>query len=247
MTDLNKIQEDQLEMLLEIKRISQIHGMKYYLAYGTALGAVRHKGFIPWDKDVDIGVEISDYKKFCEGINKEISNKFKLSSIETEKSYDSLKARVAIKGESHHDNHIDIFPIVGAPNTLFSRWIFSKASYYLYRMYFIKKVNENHLYGNNLKKKVLVKFLKILTIPIPKKIIVKIFNKLSVMYSIKSSKYLYNICGSYGLKEFIPKKYYGMPVYKEFEGHMQPLPRDWDQYLKEIYGDYMIPKKRDYV
>jgi|SRR5690625_1491349 len=247
MKDIKKMQKTQLEMLLEINRISKKYDINYYLAYGTALGAIRHQGFIPWDTDIDIVVEISEYEKLCNIIEKEISEKFKLSSIDTECDYDSLKARVALKGETHHFNHVDIFPLVGTPNTKSTRWIFSKMSYILYRIYFVKKVNADLLYNNNSKKKKIAKLAKLLIIPIPTKIVIKVFNKLSFMYSIESSKYLYNICGSYGQKEYILKKYYDDPVYKIFEGHMLPLPKEWDKYLKNIYGDYMIPRKNDYV
>src|SRR5690625_5435594 len=97
MKDIKKMQKTQLEMLLEINRISKKYDINYYLAYGTALGAIRHQGFIPWDTDIDIVVEISEYEKLCNIIGKEISEKLKISLLDKECNYDSLKEKVALK------------------------------------------------------------------------------------------------------------------------------------------------------
>ena len=61
-----KIQLKILEIVLEIDRICEKHNIKYYLAYGTAIGAVRHSGFIPWDDDADIQMFKEDFIKFKE-------------------------------------------------------------------------------------------------------------------------------------------------------------------------------------
>ena len=114
-------------------------------------------------------------------------------------------------------------------------------------MYFLKKVDANIIYSNNSIKIIIAKIIKLLTFPIPARILTRLFDKLSTVYSIDSSNYLYNICGSYGLKECILKSYYGNPDYKDFEGYSLPVPEEWDKYLKSIYGDYMTPKKRNYV
>ena len=70
---------------------------------------------------------------------------------------------------------------------------------------------------------------------------------LSTMFPIEQSSTLYNICGSYGHKEFISKDWLGAPIYADFEGYKFPMPKEWHKYLTNIYGDYMTPKKSNYV
>ena len=70
--DLRKLQLTELDILLEIDRICKKHDIRYFLDAGTLLGAVRHKGFIPWDDDIDILMPLSEYKRFCRAAKKEM-------------------------------------------------------------------------------------------------------------------------------------------------------------------------------
>ena len=247
--EINKqmVKQQELNMLIEVDKICRESNLMYYLGYGTALGTVRHKGFIPWDTDIDILVDIDSYKKFCKTVDEKIDSKYELKSIDTDSTYDSLKARVSLKGHSHNIIHIDIFPMVGSPKSKISKKIFSKVSYLNYRCYFVKKVNIKINYKHNMKKRSMALIAKLLLLPIPSGIFISIFNKLSNMFPIKRSNVLYNICGTYGYKEFIPKNWLNDPIYMQFEEHEFPLPKEWDKYLTHIYGDYMIPKKENYI
>ena len=69
---LRKLRSIQMEMLLEVKRICEKHGIKYSLIGGSLLGAVRHQGYIPWDDDADIGMLRKDYEKFRKVCKKEL-------------------------------------------------------------------------------------------------------------------------------------------------------------------------------
>lgn len=232
-----------LDMLMEMDRICKKNNLKYYLAYGTLLGAARHKGFIPWDDDIDIIVDIDNYKRFCDIICDEIADNYVLSSIDQDPNYDSLKARISLKKNYHHLIHIDIFPIVGVPKSKAGRKLYRNICHIIYRSYFVKKVDVNVNYKDNKRKRTIVLILRLLLKPIPANIIKLIFNKLSTLYPIKESDIIYNICGCYGYKELIPKEYLGEPVLLDFEGHTLPVPEKWDAYLTHLYGDYMTPKQ----
>ena len=72
MEDLKEFHEQLLDILLEFDRICRKHRIKYTLAYGTMLGAIRHKGFIPWDDDVDIMMDRANFDKFCKVCPREV-------------------------------------------------------------------------------------------------------------------------------------------------------------------------------
>lgn len=242
--NLKEIQKQELDMLLELDRISKKHNLRYYLAYGTAIGAVRNQGFIPWDSDLDIVVETDTYDKLCKILNKELSSKYKINHVDFDKGYDSLKARISIYGEKHQTLHIDIFPMVGTPKGKLGKFFFRKICYLLYMIFFIKKVD---LSSGSINRIYLANIIKLALLPIPSIVLIKTFSILSKLFKIEHSDVVYNICGSYGVKELIPKEYFGVPVEMNFEGHLLPLPKEWDKYLTHIYGDYMTPKKENYI
>lgn len=242
-SDLNDVQKVELEMLVEVDRLCRQNDLKYYLAYGTALGAVRHKGFIPWDSDIDIVVDIDNYKRFCEVMENRLVDKYCIYSYETDPKYEELFARIALKYERHHKIHIDVFPMVGAPVTRSGRKLFSVIAYLIYRCYFVKKVDVNINYKNRPRKRKLALILKKLLFPLPSEFFIWLYEKLSKTFPFSKSDYIINFCGSYRYKEIIPKSYLGEPVYMEFEGHKLPVPQEWDKYLTQLYGNYLVPRR----
>jgi len=80
---LKKLNETQIEILDEIDRICKKHHITYFISGGTLLGAVRHKGFIPWDDDIDVALPRKDYDKFGEICKTELSDKYELLSKKT--------------------------------------------------------------------------------------------------------------------------------------------------------------------
>lgn len=111
-----------LEILKETKRICEKHDIKYWLDAGTLLGCVRHKGFIPWDDDLDIAMLREDYNKFKKIAPQELSKDYFFQTKETDKDYNHNFAKIRKKntllvefGETENENYhqgifIDIFP-----------------------------------------------------------------------------------------------------------------------------------------
>lgn len=93
-TDIKKLWNVELGLLEEFERVCAKYNLKYYADGGTLLGAVRHKGFIPWDDDIDIQMMASDYKKLCEVANKEFREPFFFQSYVTEEIFPPWHAKL---------------------------------------------------------------------------------------------------------------------------------------------------------
>jgi len=246
-TEIEHIHNYEVDMLREIERITKNNSIKYYLAYGSAIGAVRHKGFIPWDTDVDIIVDIDDYERLDNLLSKELNEKYRVKNYKNDDTASLLFSRVVLKNDNGITVHIDIFPMVGLPQNKLKQQIFIRLARLINGFYFFKKVNPEIHYKNQEKKIRISKLLKIIAFPIPSKLLIFMKEKLEKLYPINNTQYLFNLCGAYGTKEIIPKDWLSEQVYFDFENERLPLPKEYDKYLTQIYGDYMTPKKEKYV
>ena len=97
--DLRTLQLLELEMLVEVDRICRKYGIEYSLDGGTLLGAVRHKGFIPWDDDADVIFTRHEYVRFCRACKKELdTERFFLQDYRTDPNYRWGYAKLRRKG-----------------------------------------------------------------------------------------------------------------------------------------------------
>lgn len=92
--DLDRLHRAELEIMDEIHRICMKHDISYFLDSGTALGAIRHGGFIPWDDDVDVGMLRADYEKFIKVARDELAPAFFLQTFESERYYSKFNAKI---------------------------------------------------------------------------------------------------------------------------------------------------------
>lgn len=127
---LRKAQLIMLEMLIEFDAICKKHQLQYWLDSGTLLGAVRHRGFIPWDDDIDLSMSIEDYNTFLKIANTKLSSEIFLQTSQTDKNfkfdYTKLRSNKASIVEFHEKDKqikyhqgvfIDIFPMLAIENT----------------------------------------------------------------------------------------------------------------------------------
>ncbi len=129
---LREAQLVMFEMLVEFDKICSKHNLQYWLDAGTLLGAVRHKGFIPWDDDIDLSMPLEDYEKFIEIAQEELPESIFFQSQASDPSFPfdyiklrSEKAKIIEfheKGKKigyHQGVFVDIFPMLTLPNTSF--------------------------------------------------------------------------------------------------------------------------------
>ena len=124
---LRRQQHRMLEILLEVDRICKKHNIRYWLSSGTLIGAVRHKGFIPWDDDLDIEMLLPDYERLMRVLPDELPSTMALQSQDTDPNYFFFYAKVRdrrshLEEGNRYDRvwkeqgiYIDIFPFYKQP------------------------------------------------------------------------------------------------------------------------------------
>lgn len=237
-----KIQETQQELLKIINDFDRIclkNNIWYMLVGGSVLGAVRHKGFIPWDPDMDVFVKNEDLQKIRSIIKEELTQ-YNYIEWDKEKGYSLPFDRLGLKNLPHQELHLDIFPIIGAPSNNYLRKIFTKACYLTYKFNHCKYVDIRYSDPKNVSN--IIKVKKIARF-VPGYIFKYAFKFLSKLYNFDKSEYYYTIGTGYGYKASMRKRLIMDTTRIPFENLSLPVPKYWDEYLKNMYGDYMKPVK----
>ncbi len=249
---INELKEIQLNILDTVDDFCKLNNITYYLACGTLLGAIRHKGYIPWDDDIDIAMPRPDYLKFLES--------FKAVNLEALSIYNTKKcpfpyAKVMdIRTQVVEDTNIkqiigvniDIFPLDGLPtNIKSSNWHFYKLLFYS-RLAFAKTLNASK--RHSLYKNTLLYVTKIIASFFPTHYLICKINKLGMKYDYVKSDYAGIVVFPVGLTERFIKKGFEPGGTAEFCGKQYPIPVGYDAWMRNIYGDYMqFPPKEKQV
>lgn len=252
---LRKLQLCELEILKYFISICEEHGFTYYISGGTFLGAVRHKGFIPWDDDVDVAMPRSDYEKFLK-LFEDNDKKFKISTYKDTSETVHYQAKlmdssIQLLNTSGQENQvwsawIDIFPLDGMPNNFFLRKLHGLHLMYLRaRLKFtcFDQVNLKEKHRNIIERTLIfiglhTNFMKNGS---PITYLDKI-DKCLKKYPSEKSNYYINFMGAYKLKSVLRKDvYYQEGATYDFEGMKLFGPKNYDKYLSHFYGDYMTP------
>lgn len=252
--DLKKLQKYQLEMLRDIVKVCEKNKIGYFLTWGSALGAIRHGGFIPWDDDIDISMTWDNYKKFEVIAQKELGDKYFYQSQETDEYCFTNWNKVRInnttcmdKNLSHIKCHygicMDIFPLIGVPNNKF-RSLIQKLEILLYR--FLRY--ERYLTNRNPEGNTIFKvFYRVIPNKIKKFIEVKLIKNITKYNLHDCELWVEFLSGNYNSMIF-KKEFFGEGTKIKFEDLDVIIPEKFDDYLKTAYGDYMtLPKEEDRI
>lgn len=228
-----------LDILLEIDRVCKKNNIKYYLAYGTGIGAIRHKGFIPWDDDADIFMFKEDYKKFEQVCKGDLNDNFFLQNSSTDKNYKMSLPKVRMNNTAfvegctrdwdiHHGIYVDIFILDECPKN-------KKIQDMNIRIIRGTELSRRGFYTMKNKKNIIKKLM----IPLfYHNIILNTWNTL-VFNPCKKDP---NLCIDRTASGIVfPSNFFGEPRDIEFEGHMLSAPKDLEGFLEHFYGDYMTP------
>lgn len=247
-SQLRKLQLCQLHVLEEIDRICEENGLVYYLAGGSALGAVRHGGFIPWDDDLDIAMYRYDYEQFQKIIQSQYSEKYFLQSPQTDPNYPRVIAKIRLNGTvqqeqglegtgCHSGICVDVFPIDYVKrSTGPEMWLRGKIVRLCFAYQTVRCGSNN---GRHMKAKKAFAWVPAL---IPASWIDRLMTYVCVKDNQKPRPYSTIFLSGYGWKRQTHRSdTFGSGKMVQFEGRAFRAPADIDAFLRKIYGNYMVP------
>ncbi|MEG2625158.1 MAG: LicD family protein [Christensenella sp.] len=248
---IENVHEINFKLLSEADRLCRAHGLKYYLSSGTLLGAVRHKGFIPWDDDIDIEMKRRDYELFKQICKSELDDRFEFEEPPARKQYfTDFIPGILYKNSKRHDGRrgedfseklkLDIFILDDTYNSDL------RAKLHMLKLVFYYGLAMGHRRGIDPQKhkgayKAAIGILSKIGKGMPLKKIIDKYDKCSSKYSGNTG---YLLPGNFPPPEMLG--FYHLPCewYEDTEDvtindKQFMAPKGWETILKSLYGDYM--------
>lgn len=234
---IDKIHQLDFEILKEIKRICQKGDIPFYLAFGTALGSVRHNGFIPWDVDADTIMPVCDMLRFEELCKKELDPRFELQTAADPK-HPEYFMRMRLKNQPDAEVYVDIFLLIGAPEQEAEQKKLYKGIMRLRKLRNYRCMNVRD--GKTVGKKIKRFLARTVTHLLPIGFYNHRFFQLCNRVDYHTATRLYCPCGAYDARK---PRWFSRDIYEpvrigKFESADFYLPNRVEDYLSEYYGDY---------
>lgn len=256
---LKEIQQGELQVAMVIDQICNDLGLRYFINYGTLLGAIRHHGFIPWDDDIDVVMPRKDYEVFVEYCRKnaDILKPFELIHYTTEPNYIYPIARLSDSRYDLEFNNakpyriglfVDIYPMDGCGNTKEEAISIRKKN----------KLVKTLVYAGSLKKYtksnqgILYTLIKFMLMFIARMIgeikMIRFLDNSAKKLEYDDCKYVGIICWEVSGEGYFDKNIFAEYEECEFDGYKFRIPKAYDRLLSDIYGDYMkLPPENERI
>lgn len=251
-TESKELQTIQLEIFDKIHEFCQQKGLNYSLYGGTLIGAIRHKGFIPWDDDIDLIMPRPDYEIFCREFG---TDGFSVHDYRNDADYVLPYAKVyhektLLIEDAYPDKRscvfVDVFPVDGFPDN--GKSLLPAARSRFWNMMFVSAKNTPLLKkGRRFYKTLIVYCLRLLSCAFSTKFFLTRFQKEVQKHGYKNSLFVADMTWGYGVSQCVPAEALGSFVDVEFEGRLAKAMVGWHTYLTNVFGDYMQlppPEKR---
>lgn len=243
---VDELKSIQLNILLKVHQFCVENNIKYSLADGTLLGAVRHKGYIPWDDDIDICMCRDDYKRFIKEFPDVYQDEVSVVSMERDAqwAYPFAKAydvRTVLKEETTNNRpeigvNIDVFPLDDVPSgNDFVKYNMRRKKMFL----FFRTKALKWRKGRGLKKNLSMFLIKLLLCPFTFRRLSGIMNRYGQKYNEKGCSWLFECCLGMINKGPFPKHAFNDTIDMSFEGHLLKVMKGYHDCLTSSYGNYM--------
>ena len=238
---MDGLQTVEYQILKEFVKICKNNHLQYFLVEGSALGAVRHHGFIPWDDDIDVGLPRKDYIRFLEIAQESLPDYYFLRTYETDPAYHVSYAKIrdsrttfietSVKDwKINHGVFIDVFPLDYYPE--------SNRKWFRF-VDLLQKARLSTSFSSSASPK--MKVLQTVSKVLYPNLRSTLFKRDKHLRSVENSGKMTNHFSAWKDKEIMPAEYYGKGTPVQFEDITVLVPENYDGYLQKLYGDYMTP------
>lgn len=246
---IDKVQAVEIEIMEQIDQICRKHDLSYFAIGGSALGAVRHEGFIPWDDDIDIGMPRKDYEAFLKIAGEELSPDYHIQNFYTEPKTPFYFTKIRKNNtkfveyylkdyDIHQGIFVDIFPFDNVPEKEWVRNVHFRVCRTIYQIFLAKSLTtvcSSRFEQKENYKSYLRKFAHILLTPIPKAWLFHLLDKSVQLFNDKPCQEISHIVRR-RLRVYLKDLY---PIlYLKFHNFKMPVPNNYDAYLKAQFGNY---------
>ena len=239
--NVNQLHRRILRILLAVDQCCQAHGLRYYIWAGTMIGAVRHRGFIPWDDDIDIAMPRPDYEQLIAHSREWLPTPFEFVCAENDAAYPLPFGKIQDASTTLIERmhlrylggiYIDVFPIDGTPaGSLRRRLHFARYEYWKRVLYLLHR--DPYKRGHGPSSWVPLLCRKVYTLSGVQQKIRRLLLKHDYEQAALVADY------DDGLNGCMPKTVLGQPTPYDFEGERVLGVEQYDTYLSHKYGDYM--------
>ena len=249
MTELQHLQKVILEIVKDIDDLCKRNNIEYYLFGGSAIGSVRHNGFIPWDDDLDIVMDYHNYEKFINVCRTQLdADKYYFQQALID--WPMLYSKVRLKGTVFEEPgaygeditkrgiFVDVFKLDNAPSSSFlRRWQYVCGKYFLSYALLQRGYKEASF---------MKKVLMYSSYPLKFKPLYLFFAHQLVKYNHQKTDMFVSFGARFRYKHsFFRKDLFSNPIYLPFDNIQLPVPEKYDELLSQLYGDYMTPPPKE--
>ena len=241
---IQEVQKYGSEMLKTVAEICEKNNIRWYRAYGSTLGAIRHGGPIPWDYDIDIYVPECDLDTFLSAMKRELPSKYWVDYREGRGPYRAFP-RIGLTGYETEILHIDVYRLGGLPDDPKKLKLFTRYSRLLFVTWKSKTLDIDYYYPDK-KRRAVSKTVRALTAPIPLKTVLRLMDRQACRIPFDEAKIVASPLTTMNPRKMLDRRIFDHSVLVEYDGFKVRVPKEYERYLETLFGDWKkFPPKEE--